>query len=223
MRTPKLSPSMMCADIFALEKTVRALESAKTELLHIDIMDGAFVPNFSLGTDYVKQLKRGTRIPLDLHFMTEYPERHLDAFAFGAGDYVSIHYETTKHLERTLSAVRERGAKALLAINPATPIELAADLLDAVDGILVMTVNPGFAGQKMVPHSLDKIRRVRAFLDANGREDAEIEVDGNVSIENAIRMREAGADIFVLGTSAVFCGEDIEENVKRFRTRVFGG
>ena len=223
MRTPKLSPSMMCADIFALEKTVRALESAKTELLHIDIMDGAFVPNFSLGTDYVKQLKRGTRIPLDLHFMTEYPERHLDAFAFGAGDYVSIHYETSKHLERTLSAVRERGAKALLAINPATPIELAADLLDAIDGILVMTVNPGFAGQKMVPHSLDKIRRVRAFLDANGREDAEIEVDGNVSIENAIRMREAGADIFVLGTSAVFCGEDIEENVKRFRTRVFGG
>ena len=214
---------MMCADIFALEKTVRALESAKTELLHIDIMDGAFVPNFSLGTDYVKQLKRGTRIPLDLHFMTEYPERHLDAFAFGAGDYVSIHYETSKHLERTLSAVRERGAKALLAINPATPIELAADLLDAIDGILVMTVNPGFAGQKMVPHSLDKIRRVRAFLDANGREDAEIEVDGNVSIENAIRMREAGADIFVLGTSAVFCGEDIEENVKRFRTRVFGG
>ena len=104
MRTPKLSPSMMCADIFALEKTVRALESAKTELLHIDIMDGAFVPNFSLGTDYVKQLKRGTRIPLDLHFMTEYPERHLDSFAIGEGDYVSVHYETTKHLQRVLAA-----------------------------------------------------------------------------------------------------------------------
>lgn len=212
----------MCADIFALDKTVRALERAETELLHIDIMDGAFVPNFALGTDYVKQLKRGTRIPLDLHFMTEHPERHLDAFAFGEGDLVSIHYETAKHLERTLGMVRERGAKAFLAINPATPIELAIDLLDAIDGVLVMTVNPGFAGQKMVPHSIDKIRRVRAFLDENGRADAEIEVDGNVSIENAIRMREAGADIFVLGTSAVFCGEDIEENVKRFRTRVFG-
>ena len=220
MSTPKIAPSMMCADIFALDKTVRALESAKTELLHIDIMDGAFVPNFALGTDYVKQLKRGTRIPLDLHFMTEQPERHLDAFAFGEGDYVSIHYETAKHLERTLGMVRERGAKALLAINPATPIELAIDLLDAIDGVLVMTVNPGFAGQKMVPHSIDKIRRVRAFLDENGRADAEIEVDGNVSIENAIRMREAGADIFVLGTSAVFCGEDIEENIKRFRERV---
>jgi len=222
MSTPKIAPSMMCADIFALDKTVQALERAKTELLHIDIMDGAFVPNFALGTDYVKQLKRGTRIPLDLHFMTEQPERHLDAFAFGEGDYVSIHYETAKHLERTLGMVRERGAKAFLAINPATPIELAIDLLDAIDGVLVMTVNPGFAGQKMVPHSIDKIRRVRAFLDKNGRADAEIEVDGNVSIENAIRMREAGADIFVLGTSAVFCGEDIEENVKRFRTRVFG-
>ena len=213
----------MCADIFALDKTVQALERAETELLHIDIMDGAFVPNFALGTDYVKQLKRGTRIPLDLHFMTEQPERHLDAFAFGEGDYVSIHYETAKHLERTLGMVRERGAKAFLAINPATPIELAIDLLDTINGVLVMTVNPGFAGQKMVPHSIDKIRRVRAFLDENGRADAEIEVDGNVSIENAIRMREAGADIFVLGTSAVFCGEDIEENVNRFRTRVFGG
>ncbi len=219
--TPKIAPSMMCADIFALETTVRSLEASDTELLHIDIMDGAFVPNFSLGTDYVKQLKRGTRIPLDLHFMTEYPERHLDAFAFGEGDYVSIHYETTKHLERTLRAVKEKGAKALLAINPATPIELAIDLLDAIDGVLVMTVNPGFAGQKMVSHSIDKIRRVRAFLDAHGRADAEIEVDGNVSIENAIRMREAGADIFVLGTSAVFCGESIEENIRVFRESVF--
>jgi len=217
----KLSPSMMCCDFFNLKEQVNAFEKSGIELLHIDVMDGSFVPNFALGTDFVKQLKKSTGIPLDIHFMTEYPERHIDSFAIGEGDYVSVHYETTKHLQRVLQAIKSKGAKALLAINPATPVEVAIDVLDDIDGLLIMTVNPGFAGQKMVPHSIDKIKRARKFLLENGKADLEIEVDGNVSIPNALMMNEAGADIFVLGTSAVFCGDSIEDNVKKFRENVF--
>lgn len=218
----KIAPSMMCADIFKLRETVDTFEKCDIELLHIDVMDGAFVPNMQLGTDYTRQLKNGSRIPVDIHFMIEQPERSIASFAFGEGDYVSIHYETTKHLQRVLQAVKDRGAKTLLAINPATPVEVAIDVLDDIDGLLLMTVNPGFAGQKMVPHAIEKIARARAFLDANGKKDAEIEVDGNVSIPNAIKMKEAGANIFVAGTSAVFLGDSIENNIRNFRKEVFG-
>ena len=218
----KIAPSMMCADIFKLRETVDTFEKCGIELLHIDVMDGVFVPNLQLGTDYTRQLKNGSRIPVDIHLMIENPERHIASFAFGEGDYVSIHYETTKHVQKVLQAIKDRGAKALLAINPATPVEVAIDVLDDIDGFMLMTVNPGFAGQKMVPHAIDKIARARAFLDANGKKDAEIEVDGNVSIPNAIRMKEAGANIFVAGTSAVFMGDSIENNIIEFRKQVFG-
>ena len=217
----KIAPSMMCCDFINMSAQLKAFEKNGIELLHIDVMDGSFVPNFALGTDFVKQLKRATNIPLDVHLMVEYPERHLDSFAFGEGDYVSVHYETTKHIQRVLSAIKARGAKALLAINPATPVEVATDLLEDIDGLLIMTVNPGFAGQKMIPHSIDKIARARTFLDSHGRADAEIEVDGNVSIPNAIRMRGAGANIFVLGTAALFGADPLEENIEKFRNSVF--
>ena len=218
--TNKLSPSMMCCDFFNLREQVNELERAGVELLHVDIMDGSFVPNFTLGSDYVKQLKKNTSIALDIHFMVEYPERHLDMFQFGEGDYVSVHFETTKHLQRVLQMIKARGAKALLAINPSTPIEMAIDVLDDIDGILVMTVNPGFAGQKMVPHAIEKIKRTRKFLDENGRPDAEIEVDGNVSIPNAINMKNAGANIFVLGTAALFGHGPLDEGCEKFRKEV---
>lgn len=220
--TPKLAPSMMCCDFLNLGKQLEAFEKGGIDLLHIDIMDGDFVPNFALGTDYVKQLKKATRIPLDFHFMTEYPERHINAFPIEEGDYVSIHFETTKHIQRVLQSVKDKGAQLLLALNPGTPMEVAADVLDDINGFLIMTVNPGFAGQKMVPHAIHKIARTRAYLDANGKSDAEIEVDGNVSIPNAICMKNAGANIFVGGTSAVFCGDDIAANVSKFREEVFG-
>lgn len=218
--TNKLSPSMMCCDFFNLAEQVKEFEQSSVELLHIDIMDGAFVPNFTLGSDYVKQLKKNTSIPLDIHLMVEYPERHLDMFPFGEGDYVSVHFESTKHLQRVLQMIKARGAKALLAINPATPIEMAIDVLDDIDGILVMTVNPGFAGQKMVPHAIEKIKRTRKFLNENGRPDAEIEVDGNVSIPNAINMKNAGANIFVLGTAALFGHGPLDEGCEKFRKEV---
>lgn len=218
----KISPSMMCCDFLNMGKQLRDFEAADIELLHIDVMDGSFVPNFALGTDYVRQLKRATNIPLDIHLMIESPERYLDVFPIGEGDYVSIHYETTWHLQRVLQTVRDKGAHPLLALNPATPVELSTDVLDDIDGLLIMTVNPGFAGQKMVPHSIEKIARTRRFLDANGKPDAEIEVDGNVSIPNAILMKNAGANIFVAGTSAVFRGDDLQSNIQAFRHKVFG-
>ena len=216
----KLAPSMMCCDFFNLSEQIKEFENGNIELLHIDVMDGSFVPNFALGVGFVKQLRDKTRIPLDIHFMTESPERFFDLFEIGVGDYVSIHYETTRHLQRALRAIKDRGAKALLALNPATPVELAIDLLDDIDGLLIMTVNPGFAGQRMVPHSIDKIKRARKFLAENGKAELEIEVDGNVSVPNAIMMREAGADIFVLGTAALFRGESIADNIVNFRKEV---
>ena len=221
MLKAKLSPSMMCADPFSLARTLEEFERDNVEYLHIDVMDGVFVPNFTLGTDYCKKLKARTAIPLDLHLMVEEPGRLLDSFAFGEGDYVSVHFETAKHLQRVLQAVRDRGAKPLLALNPGTPVEFAAEVLDDVDGLLLMTVNPGFAGQKMVPHSLAKIAHARAWLNGNGRTDAEIEVDGNVSLKNAVLMKEAGANIFVAGTSGVFLGGDLAANVENFRKTVF--
>lgn len=216
----KIAPSMMCCDFLNMGEQLRVFEEKRAELLHIDVMDGSFVPNFALGTDFAKQLKRATDIALDVHLMVEYPERHLASFPIGEGDCVSIHYESTKHLQRALRAAKDTGAKVLLAINPATPIEVATDVLDDIDGLLVMTVNPGYAGQKMIPHSIDKIARARSFLDANGRSDAEIEVDGNVSIENARLMRAAGANIFVLGTAALFRGESLGDNIDIFRSEV---
>ena len=211
----KLAPSMMCCDFLNLGKQLEVFEKSGIDLLHIDVMDGNFVPNFALGTDYVKQLKKVTNIPLDIHFMTEYPERHLDSFPISEGDYVSIHFESTNHVQRALQAVKDKGAKPLVAINPATPIYAIGEILDDIDGVLIMSVNPGYAGQKMVPRSIEKIKEMRRFLDENGRPDAEIEVDGNVSIENAIKMRKAGANILVLGTAIqsktdLFTQEDIQ-------------
>ncbi len=206
-RKKAISPSLMCCDFFDFKDTIQLFERENIEYLHIDIMDGFFVPNFTLGTDFVKQLKAKTRIPLDLHFMIEEPERKLDYFVFGEGDIVSVHVESTKHLQLALRKIKNKGAQAYVAINPATPICVLEEILDDIDGVLVMTVNPGFAGQKLIPSALNKIRRVREFLDENGKFDALIEVDGNVSFENAKLMNRVGADIFVAGTSSVFKGE----------------
>ena len=217
MLNHKLSPSLMCCDLLRFGKQLERFEQCSIELLHFDIMDGSFVPNFALGCDFVRQVKQATKIPLDIHLMTENPERHLSLFPVGEGDYVSVHYEATKHLQRTLQEIKGRGSRALLALNPATPVESAIDVLEDIDGLLIMSVNPGFAGQKMIPHSIEKIKRARTFLDEHGRKDAEIEVDGNVSVENGIRMAEAGANIFVLGSSVLKNDEGDAQAIKAFR------
>lgn len=199
-----ISPSMMCADIFAMRETLEAFEKNGIEYLHLDIMDGTFVPNFTLGTDYCRLMKTHSDIPLDIHLMINDPENKLSWFPFGENDIVSIHFESTKHSYRALQQIKERGAKAFLAINPGTAASVILPMLDVLDGVLVMTVNPGFAGQKLVPSALHKITEVRRLAEESGRSDLLIEVDGNVSFENAVDMSAAGADIFVAGTSSLF-------------------
>lgn len=214
----KISPSMMCAGLLDIEKCIKCFEQNKIEYLHIDIMDGAFVPNYTLGTDYIKNLRKITSIPLDIHLMIERPEDKLDWFDIKQGDYVSIHYESTYHVQRAIAKIKEKGAKPMLAINPATPVSVIDYLIDDISAILIMTVNPGYSGQKMIPQTLRKISDIKNRLKEAGREDIEIEADGNVSFENAGKMRSAGTDIFVAGTSSIFTDKtELDTAIKKFR------
>ena len=208
----------MCVDFFDLKENIAAFERAGIEYIHVDIMDGHFVPNFTLGTDFINQLKKHTKIPLDIHLMVERPEEKLQWFDFGPGDYVAVHCESTAHLHKALMAIKERGSKAMAVLNPATPISALENVLDLLDGVLVMTVNPGFAGQKLIESTLPKITALRNYLNERGYPEIEIECDGNVSFENAARMKAAGANIFVGGSSSVFAkGSSVEENIQKFR------
>lgn len=211
----------MCVDFFELDKCIAEFEKNDIDLIHVDVMDGSFVPNFTLGTDFVKALKSRTSIPLDIHLMINNPENKLEWFEFGKGDYVAIHYESTPHLNKAVAAIKNKGAKAMVAINPGTPLCVLESILDDIDAVLVMTVNPGFAGQKLIRSTLKKIATLREYLDKNGYEHIEIEVDGNVSFENAKLMNLAGANIFVAGTSSIFSKDgDLSENTKKLRSIV---
>ena len=214
----KIAPSMMCVENDTLIQTLNTFEKNGISLLHLDIMDGHFVNNFALGTDYCKNLKKYCSIPLDYHLMIEKPENKLDWFSFGENDYVSIHAESTYHIQRAVSLIKERGAKAGIALNPATPLSELDYITDDLSFVLLMTVNPGFAGQKLVPQTLKKISDLRKLLDEKGLFGCEIEVDGNVSFENARKMSEAGANIFVAGTSSLFIKNDkpLQENIRLF-------
>lgn len=217
----KICPSMMCADIFDLKNIVFVFEKTNIDYLHIDIMDGCFVPNYTLGTDYCRMLKEHTGIPLDIHLMINEPENKIDWFPIDEKDYVSVHCESTNHLQRALSRIKEKGAKAMVALNPATPLCAVENVLDDIDAVLIMTVNPGYAGQKLIPSTLKKIKSAREFLDSRGYKDIEIEVDGNVSFENAVKMKNAGANMFVVGSSGIFKKEySLEEGIERFRMAV---
>ena len=200
----RLSASVMCADLNHLETDLRLLEDAGADFIHCDIMDGSFVPNIMLGFDMVNGLRRATSLPLDIHLMVEKPERFLSLLAVGAKDFVSLHYESTVHLERALMQLRSTGCKTGVALNPQTSILLIEDLLPIIDMVTIMTVSPGFAGQKMFAGALEKIRRTRAFLDERGFAEVSVEVDGNVNVPNARIMSEHGADIFVVGSSGLF-------------------
>lgn len=219
MLKPSISPSLMCADIFSLREIIRDFEKNSIEYLHIDVMDGEFVPNFCLGTDYCRRMKAQTDIPLDIHLMVINPLNKIEAFGFGVGDIVSVHYESQAKDEilPCLKKIRAGGAKAFLAINPDKPVEVLSEYFDEIDGVLLMTVFPGFAGQKMVEGSLERITALRKMLDESGHADISIEVDGNVNYEKAPLMRKAGADIFVVGTSSILGPGDLTENIQKMR------
>ena len=219
MKKGYVSPSLMCVDLMNVQRDIEILDKVGVDYYHVDMMDNHFVPNITLSTDFIKALKKITKTPLDIHMMIENPEQTISNLGCcDENDIVCIHYESTLHPQKVLTSLRNMGIKAGIAINPATPVCVLDDLLPDVDMVLCMTVNPGFAGQKLIPATLKKITRIRQLLDENGYQNTLIEVDGNVSFENAIKMYDAGADIYVAGTSSVFAKTGtLEENIKKMR------
>lgn len=211
----------MCAGLVDLKETIEIFERQGVEHLHIDVMDGVFVPNFGLGVDYIRGLRKLTNIPLDLHLMIQSPEYKLQWIGIEPTDIVSIHYESSFQVQRVLDWLVPYGCKRFLAINPATPINALEEVLDYIDGINLLMVNPGFAGQKIVPSTMKKAQKVIDFLHREGREDIIVEVDGNITPENGEKLRRIGASIFVCGTSAIFKGDisTFEDNIRLFREK----
>lgn len=210
-----IAPSILSADLVKLEEQVALVEGAGADWIHVDVMDGRFVPNLTFGAGLIAALRRVTRLPLDVHLMVVEPERYIAPFADAGAGMFTFHPEATTHVQRQLAQVKERGMRAGLALNPGSPLALVEEVAGDLDLLLVMTVNPGFPGQAFLPASTDKIRRARALLDARGS-GAYLQVDGGISRETIRAAWEAGADTFVAG-SAVFCSEDPAEEVRRLR------
>lgn len=216
-RRVRIAPSILSADFGRLGEEVAAAEHAGADYIHIDVMDGRFVPNITVGPLVVRALRPVTRLPLHVHLMIVEPERHIDAFAQAGVDLITVHVETCPHLNRTLAQIREAGARPSVTLNPATPLVTLEEVLDQVDLILLMTVNPGFGGQEMIPSSPDRVRRLRRMLDERGLEGCAIEVDGGINEETIPEIVSAGADVLVMG-SAVFGAEGgVAEAMRRLR------
>jgi ribulose-phosphate 3-epimerase len=201
-----IAPSILSADFGNLERDVRLAESAGADWIHVDVMDGHFVPNLTIGPEVTRALRKATRLPLDVHLMIEAPHKLIPAFADAGADRITVHQEACPHLHRTLSQIREAGVAVGVAVNPATPVETLVDVVTDVDLILVMTVNPGFGGQAFIPASPAKIGRARAMVEAAGRPDLHIQVDGGMSRETIPLAVREGADVIVAG-SAVFSSQ----------------
>ena len=213
--TVQIAPSVLSADFTILGREIAAAERGGADLIHVDVMDGHFVPNLSIGVPVVRSIRKVATVPLDVHLMIEEPDRYIDAFVDAGAAMISVHLEVLPHLHRTLQAIKEIGAKAGVAINPSTPAGMLEDVAGMVDYVLVMSVNPGFGGQTFIPRSESKIQAVRALLDRQGNA-APIEVDGGIDTSNAARLVEAGATILVAGTS-IFGTGDPERAVRELR------
>jgi len=217
-RRVRIAPSILSADFSRLGEQVAEAERAGADIIHIDVMDGRFVPNITVGPLVVRALRPVTRLPLHVHLMIVEPERHIDAFARAGADLITVHVETSPHLDRALAQIREAGARPAVTLNPATPLVMLEEVLDQVDLILLMTVNPGFGGQEMIPSSPDRVRRLRRMLDERGLEGCSIEVDGGINEATIPEIVSAGADVLVMG-SAIFGAEGgIAEAMRRARS-----
>ena len=219
--TVRIAPSILSADFAALGDAIAAVERGGADLIHVDVMDGHFVPNITIGPPVVRSLKRIARVPLDVHLMISEPDRYIEAFAEAGADLISVHVEVLPHLHRTVHAIKALGAKAGVVLNPSTPVSALEQMAGDVDFVLVMSVNPGFGGQTFIPRSEAKVREVRALLDAAGNTTAPIEIDGGIDLRTAPLVVAAGARILVAG-SAVFHASDPERATRDLKTAATG-
>jgi ribulose-phosphate 3-epimerase len=216
-----VAPSILSADFSKLQEEIEAAERAGADLIHIDVMDGVFVPNITIGQEVVKSIRKTTKLPFDVHLMIDSPERYLEDFAEAGADIITVHYEATLHLHRTIQSIKELECKVGVSLNPATPVWLLEDIIEEVDLVLIMSVNPGFGGQSFIPSSLRKIRQLKEMIKDRGS-GALIEVDGGIKEENAKEVVEAGADILVMG-SGFFGADDYGLLMKRLRKDIGPG
>lgn len=214
----KIAPSILSADFGRLAEEIKAVEEAGADWIHIDIMDGHFVPNLTIGPAVVKALRKTTSLPFDVHLMIEEPDRYLDAFIDAGSDILTVHVEAAMHLNRTVNRIREKGIKVGVSLNPATPVSCLEEILPDCDLVLIMTVNPGFGGQKFIASSLPKIRKTREMIAALGLP-VILEVDGGITLDNIGKVSAAGADVFVAG-AAVFGSGDYEKTIAALKEKL---
>ncbi|NPA49881.1 MAG: ribulose-phosphate 3-epimerase [Thermodesulfobacteria bacterium] len=214
----KLAPSILSADFGRLAAEIEAVEAAGADVIHIDVMDGHFVPNLTIGPAVVKAIRPVTTLPFDVHLMITNPDDFLEDFAKAGADWLSVHVETCPHLHRTISRIKELGKKAGVVLNPATSLSALDYILEEVDYVLIMSVNPGFGGQKFIPSALRKVRELRALLASRGL-DIPIEIDGGINLETVAEVVKAGAEILVAG-SAIFGTKDYATTIKAFRQKI---
>lgn len=217
MSFPLIAPSLLAADFANLQRDLEVINRSEADWLHIDIMDGVFVPNISYGFPVLDAVKKHTTKPLDVHLMIVQPERYINEFAKVGAASITVHYEACTHLHRTLAQIREAGCRAGVALNMQTPVDALVDVLDMIDLVLIMTINPGFGGQKLIPLSIEKVRKLRRLLDDHASK-ALIEVDGGITLSNATTLVDAGADVLVAGTS-VFGAEDPIAAIHQLKTQ----
>lgn len=209
-----IAPSILNANFLDLGQSLTAIQKGGAGLIHLDIMDGHFVPNITFGPDIAANIKKGTSLPLDCHLMISNPESYVDAFAKAGAHYICVHAETTFHLDRLLHRIAELGCKPAVSINPATPLESILNVLDIVDMVLIMSVNPGFGGQSLIPYTLNKVKILRDL-----KPKLNIQIDGGIKLDNIHLAKEAGANIFVVG-SAIFGTKDPEESCKQLVEKI---
>lgn len=214
----KIAPSILSADFARLEQEIRAVEDAGADLLHVDVMDGHFVPNITIGPPVVKALRRVTKLPLDVHLMISDPSRYIPEFVEAGSDIVTVHAEACTHLHRTLQQIKAMGVRAGVALNPHLPLHVLQYVLSDLDQVLVMSVNPGFGGQKFITGVLPKIRELRKMVEAGGLT-VDVEVDGGVKVDNVGEIVQAGANMLVAG-SAIFGTENYGETIAKFRAQI---